>query len=360
MNALIIKKKSVYIDPSVRIEYSSFYIKGLYNVFGKENVNFSRKYFKQLKRKIEPHSYDHYMAFVVVRKDEIKKYIIDFRDKRSVKESAYQWCDKYAKINFSDILTDKCYHDKMLSIPPGFGIKIWGKYDMAFNCFNNFLKCNFAPIVTLKTHLRDYYSQYKRPSLEEYTNDTIHIDNKTYVFMIGTLWTHKNCIEGNNLFRKIFVETCKSMNINFEGGFFSSLNHPQYEEYKNLIFTKPYPIREYIEKTKKSSFVFNTPAVHDCHGWKLGEYLAMGKAIISSPLSNKLPENLVDGKNIHTISNPNELKEGISLLISDNSYRNKLENETKSYYLKYGSPKAVIEHLTGINTVTNLTKQKSN
>ena len=77
------EKTRVFIDPSVRIQYSSYYIKGLYDVFKKENVNFSRKYFKQLNRKVESHSYDHYMAFVVVTKDEFKKYIIDFRDKRS-------------------------------------------------------------------------------------------------------------------------------------------------------------------------------------------------------------------------------------------------------------------------------------
>jgi len=337
-------KTKVFIDPSSRISYSSYYIKGLYDVFGKENVYFSRKYFKQLKRKTEPHSYDHYMAFVVVTKSEIKRYIIDFRDKRSVKKSAYEWCDKYAKINFSDTLTDKCYHAKMISIPPGFGIKIWGKYETVFHCFSNFLKCNLSPIVSLKRHLKDYYSQYKRPHLEEYTNDVVK--DKIYVFMIGTLWTHQNCIKGTNLLRKRFIETCISMNINFEGGFFSSLTHPQYEEFKDLIFTKRYNIKEYIEKTKRSSFVFNTPAVHDCHGWKLGEYLAMGKAIISSPLSNNLPEALVHGENIHIISNPNDMKEAISLLVSDDSYRKKLENGAKSYYLRNASPKAVITQIT--------------
>lgn len=344
-------KTKVFIDPSIRIQYSSFYIKGLYDVYGKENVNFSRKYFKKLKRKSESHSYDHYMAFVVVAKNELKKYIIDFRDKRSVKESAYEWCDKYAKINFSDILTDKCFHEKMVSIPPGFGIKIWGKYEMAHNCVSNFLKCNLSPIVSFKRHLSDYYSQYRRLPINEYTSNVI--DNENKIFMIGTLWPHQNCIDGTNLLRKTFVETCKSMNLNFEGGFFSSLNHPQYEEFKDLIFTERYSIKDYVKNTKKSLFVFNTPAVHDCHGWKLGEYLSMGKAIISTPLSNKLPESMVHGENIHFISTPYEMKDAISLLISDNSYRKKLEIGAKNYYSKYASPKAVIENLTERKTATN-------
>ena len=346
-------KLKVFIDPSVRILYSSYYIKGLYTVFGEKNVFFSKKYFHQLKRRNESHSYDHYMPFVVINKNEIKKYIIDFRDKRSVKKNAYDWCDKYAKINFSVSLTDEYYHDKIISIPPGFGIKIWGRYKTFYNCSANYVRCIFSPIVSIKTHFSDYYNQYKRPQLEDYTIDTTDKKNGLYVFMIATLWSHTNCIEGTNLLRKTFVETCKAENVNFEGGFFSTVNHPQYEEFKDLIFTKRYPAHEYIEKTKHSYIAFNTPAVHDCHGWKLGEYLAMGKAIISTPLSNQLPEDLIHGSNIHIISNLEELKTAVKLLIEDNIYRQRLEYKSKKYFNLYGSPQAVIKQLTNTKDFQN-------
>lgn len=340
------KRQKVYIDPSCRIVYSSYYIKGLYEVFGKKNVKFSNKYFKQLKRKTESHSYDQYMAFIVQSGKKKGKYIIDFRDKNSIKKSAYEWCDKYAKINFSYTSTDKCFHEKIISIPPGFGIKIWGKYETFYFCILNYLKCNLTPIVSLRKHLADYYFQYKRPSIEDFVNVSLRDCNEPYIFLIGTLWEHENCIEGTNLKRKLFIEACKSLDIDFEGGFFSSKNHPLFEEFKHIIFTKRYSVKDYLTKTKKSQLVFNTPAVHNCHGWKLGEYLAMGKAIISTPLSNELPEDLVHGENIHIISRSDELREAISLLISDNFYRKKLEEGAKSYYDKYGSPQAVIAYIT--------------
>lgn len=348
-----VDKIKVFIDPSVRIRYSSFYIQGLYDVFGKKNVTFSQKYFKQLERQTDPYSFDHYMAFVVVTKNELKKYVIDFADATTVKERAYNWCDIYGKINFSDHLTDKSFHKKMVSIPPGFGINIWGKFETTFKCISNFFKCKFKPLIPFKAYLIDYYSQYKRPALTEYSSGTFHKENRPYVFMIGTLWTHENCMNGTNLHRKTFVETCKSMDIDFEGGFLSSPDHPQYEDFKNLTFIERYSTKAYVEKTKKSSFVFNTPAVHDCHGWKLGEYLAMGKAIISTPLSNNLPKSMVHGENIHFISNKNELEESIFLLVSDNSYRKKLETGAKNYYLEYGCPRKVVENLTGKRTVAN-------
>ena len=343
-------KSKVIIDPTSRILYSSFYIKGLVNVFGKKNVSFSAKYFGELKRKKESHSYDHYMAFVVISPSHsINKIIIDFRDKPSVKESAYKWCDKYAKINFNINLTDKRYHDKIISIPPGFGISIWNFYETAYYCCSNFILCKFSPLVTLKEYFIDYYIQYKQPKLDDYlksyTAKKTKRYAKSYVFMIATLWPHENCIEGANMLRKTFIEVCKASNCSFEGGFFASVNHPQYAEFRDLIFSKRYSVDSYIEKTKLSAIAFNTPAVHNCHGWKLGEYLTMGKAIISTPLSNTLPEELVHGKNIHVISNVDELKYAVDFLLKDNSYRRMLEVGAKIYYSKYVSPEKVIRNI---------------
>jgi hypothetical protein len=340
------KKTKVYIDPTIRLQYSTYYILGLYEVFGKENVKFSGKYFKDLDRKSESNAYNHYMAFVIKSKYDLTKYIIDFRDKRTVKDKAYIWCDKYAKINFSETITEKKYRDKIIFIPPSFCVKIWGKYEMIYHLILNFLKSNFSLLVPLKRHFTDYYSQYKRPTLNEYTNHEISKTKSNFVFMIGTLWPHKNCIEGTNLLRKSFVEACVSnKNISFEGGFFTSPKHPQYEEFKEFAYTKRIKTSEYIKKTKKSLFVFNTPAVHECHGWKLGEYLAMGKAIISSPITNSLPKNMVHGKNIHFISNPSEIKDAISLIAENHSYCNSLEKGAQDYYNNYSSPKAAIEHI---------------
>jgi len=184
--------------------------------------------------------------------------------------------------------------------------------------------------------------------LEDYLSD--NFDNKfstnikPFVFMIGTLWD-KSLVEGTNLLRKTFIELCKTSNCNFEGGFFASINHPQYKEFKNLIYINRYSDKTYIEKTKLSTIVFNTPAVDNCHGWKLGEYLAMGKAIISTPLSNELPEKLVHGENVHIVSNIEEMEFAINLLLKDNDYRKLLENGAKTYYLKYVDPKSVIENI---------------
>ena len=71
----------------------------------------------------------------------------------------------------------------------------------------------------------------------------------------------------------------------------------------------------------------------------------MGKAIISTPLSNELPGTFEHGKNIHIIQNLDELKSAVNLLLEDSNYREKLSNGARNYYSKYASPQKIIENL---------------
>jgi glycosyltransferase involved in cell wall biosynthesis len=345
-------KQRVIIDSTVRILYSAFYIKGLYDVFGRKNVSFSAGCFRELQRKADPEAYDHYMAFVVVGPGGgTRRYVVDFRDHPSVKERAYGWCDRYAKINVSERLTDRRYGGKMARLPPGFGIRIWNSWETNYYFWSNLLLSGFSPPAGMERFREDYYVQRRRPALDDYVKNVGDkrnaADSRPYVFMIGTLWPHKNCIEGTNVERKMFIDACKALQCNFEGGFFAHPEHPQYEEYKEVIFSNRYPVEQYIEKTKLSAVVFNTPAVGNCHGWKLGEYLAMGKAIISTPLSNRLPEELIHGKNIHIVSNKEEIREAVDLLLKNGGYRKSLEQGARAYYEKHVSPEKVIEHIVG-------------
>ena len=54
-------------------------------------------------------------------------------------------------------------------------------------------------------------------------------------------------------------------------------------------------MQEYLRGTRRSAVVFNTPSVCQCHGWKLAEYLAMGKATVSPLLSNIMSGEFMDG-----------------------------------------------------------------
>ena len=102
----------------------------------------------------------------------------------------------------------------------------------------------------------------------------------------------------------------------------------------------------YIERVQRSAFVFNSPAVHGCLGWKLGEYLALGKAILSTPLSRSLPAPLEHGVHAHFVDDDvDSIRAGVELLLNDESYRSRLERGAGQWYQTHLAPARVAERL---------------
>ena len=335
------RKMKIVLDPRNRIRYSAYYILGIEKLFGEKSVKFDMKPFTGLTRFREEHSFEQYMAFIIYDMDINRKYVIDFRDTEDISEMAYKWCDVYAKINISKE-TNMEEYPKMISIPPGFGIRIYSTVKIFYLCLLNLIKCRFKPLRGLYLHFIDYWSMYKyQLPISEY--DSSSFDNDIIcVFHASTLWSHKFCMSETNPLRLTFMEACKNnSNIQFEGGFFIKGEVPQ--RYKEFSFTSWIPRKDYLYKTKNSMFVFNTPAVHKCHGWKLGEYLAMAKVIITTPISNKLPSPLVNGENVIVVRNEVEMRDAIEVLAGDVKLREKISKNNREYYLKYVEPASVIK-----------------
>jgi len=337
-----------FIDPRSTINHSSYYIQGLYDVLGKKNIRFSSRYFSNLKE------IDMLMAFVLISNGVSKKIIIDYRDQSDVIEEAILWADIYAKININASTRQHRLAEKLFNIPPSFAIKIWSPIELIFHLCNNFIQAKIIKhIKDNNIHLRpirwirNYLTLLKRQTLQKYsTQNQSPKDN--YVFFVSTLWpNHDNTNEG----RYQYISTCSQKpEINFEGGFFINKliwgttpipdSIPQKLFYYNFLSNKTY-----TEKIKKSLFVYNTPAVHNCHGWKLSEFLCMGKAIISTPLINELPVPLEQNKHICFVDDKQDVEKAVTLLLEDKEFRNNLERNAKMYYNSYVSPVKVIESI---------------
>jgi len=123
-------------------------------------------------------------------------------------------------------------------------------------------------------------------------------------------------------------------------------DYPKYkEEYKDFIYERRLSMDDYIRKTKESVVVFNTPSVCECHGWKLAEYLCMGKAIISTPLTREMPATLEHGKHVHFVNSVDEIYDAVVKINSDEHYRKKLQEGARQYYEKWIAPEIVIQRL---------------
>lgn len=351
---------NVIIDPRSDYSYSSFYVVGLQKIFGKENVSYQLSPFKELG------DIGKDMRFIVRSENKETKYFLHLNDPYNIKDSEYKWCDVFGNVNANFTHYPKDKYPKQISLVPSFGVRVEKSFSsFMINTFLCLLRIWSAVINryewnkymqqlernrlnNLKHYFGRRYRMWKnREWLSTYINDIPSDDN--YIFFLSTLWYNdewnKND-DGVNLRRAHFIKACKSIKgLTFEGGLLGDKSSSN-EKFIEVLAAHGEQFANWIEKTKRSALVFNTPAFWNCHGWKLGEYLALGKCIISTKLSNDLPYPLEHGKNIHFVENTEEaMREAIEYILAHPEYRHKLEKGARAYWEQYGTPEASLKLL---------------
>lgn len=344
----------VYIDPRTEYRYTSFYRLGLYKLFGKKNIIYSVKPFEDLKI-TNANQYGCGMEVVFDNEyGKITKVYFDIKDVAEIEKDKYDWCDIYSKVNIK--FEDLEKYDKLFVPGPNFAIRNRSLLGLLTFGLQNFLRGQSSSYQSFKRYIHDYlYIYVRRRSIKSYEKCIDIIPN--YVFHASTLWYNQFAKDCTNLYRGEFLKSCQYAGMHIEGGLYylkddpdvlaEMPDYPFYEEvYKDFIYDKRLSMDDYIKKTKESILVFNTPSVCGCHGWKLGEYLCMGKAIISSPLLREMPgEGLTHGKNIHIVNSPEEIYDAVVKINSDAQYRKRLEDGARRYYEKWIAPEIVIQRL---------------
>lgn len=345
----------ITIDPRLKYNYASWYLLGIEILFKKHDIDFSILPFKQLEYS-NTKEYNSGFAFVVEKENKKKKIFIDTEDVAVVYKDRYDWCDIYGMVNPTKEQVEK--NDKLIAIGPEFGITVSSKLCTIFNSIRMYLKGVKHSQIPFRTYLKDYlYTNVRRRPIELYERKEAVVKN--YIFHASTLWYNQFAAKSTNKYRGDFLITCKEVGMIIEGGLFyigdspvvlsEMPDYPNYKKiYKDFIYNKRLSINDYILKTKQSVFVFNTPSVCECHGWKLAEYLCMGKAIISTPLTREMPYPLKHGENIHFVRTKEELYDAVVKIKTDNTYRERLEKGAREYYEKWLAPNVVITRLIEI------------
>lgn len=325
------------VNPLNHIAYSSFYIYALRSVLGRRHVCFDSKPFQGLSSR----SQQSRGLLFTIRQTGVpeKRYYICGNDSYQIEEEIYEWCDVYASVNANFEKTPG--RDKLVSLAPSFGIKVWNAGGTFLTAFSNaFSYLRFAPEHKVKTFIGNYKRLLNRPYYTDLVPGTSKSD---YVFFCSTLWYSDEYNQNDqhlNARRARFIRACKELgDIQFEGGFVVQQGRSSSELFRDCLAETSYPYQVWLQKTKQSALVFNTPAFWDCHGWKLGEYLALGKAIISTHLSNDLPAPLTHGVNVHFVDDDmGDLKDSITYIIEHPDYRKRLELGARAYWDAYGTP----------------------
>ncbi len=290
----------------------------------------------ELDNKYREYNYQNWCVLDITINQKTKRIIIDTDDpaKRHM-----EYGKEIDLVFLNQKLRDEAYPNNVYSIPPHFPVKsfiIQKKMGLRLlnpkNIYKNLREIkaiyNFKPssLLTLKKEPRK--------------------SNK-YIFYHRTLWKKESL---TNQLGYIFLDFFKSKNYKVVGGLFRSDGFKTEDEKINsVITTEWYNTQEYIEHILESLIVLNTPAVRGACSWRFGEYLAFGKAIVTTPFMVELPEYIKENQNYFLISNESdEFKKQLDKITSDESKIVQMENNNLELFKSKLSPYKQIEYILSI------------
>lgn len=100
--------------------------------------------------------------------------------------------------------------------------------------------------------------------------------------------------------------------------------------------------RNYLKMMKDFSICVATRGLNNSNGWKLAEYVAFSKAIVTESLYYQVPGDFEEGKNYLEFTSPDELSNAVSLLFEATNLRNSMMDNNYKYYQKFLRPDALV------------------
>ena len=129
----------------------------------------------------------------------------------------------------------------------------------------------------------------------------------------------------------------------FTGGF--SPSRYAAEQYPDLVVARDSTSQvQYLRTLRSFPICVATTGLHGSTGWKLAEYVAFSKAILSERLVYDVPGTFAPGRNYIEFTSPEECLNGAVRLIEDVALRQKLMQSNAAYYRDYLRPDALVRN----------------
>ena len=142
------------------------------------------------------------------------------------------------------------------------------------------------------------------------------------------------------------AECVRTLRQNFGGKFFGGLARDDYSAkyFKDALLADDNLSnkRRYLEILKNFPICVATTGLNGSNGWKLGEYVALSKAVITEPLFFEVPGDFAAGKNFLEFRNAEELANAAARLFENNDLRASLMMNNYRYYHAFLRPDSLI------------------
>lgn len=183
-------------------------------------------------------------------------------------------------------------------------------------------------------------------------------DNKGRVVFYTRLWNPDNHIdrdekERRRLQNEFRIESCRIIKKNFEnahvGLFPDTLSSKLAPDL--LLDIKNTSLKQYYKILKQSDIGIADDGLKDTPGWKIGEYLLLGKAVVTTPI-NIVMDNFVENINyekLSTRSSFEELPDKISYLLEGKKYL-EMGNSNLKWSNDFLHPKNYIKRILSVTS----------
>ncbi len=129
----------------------------------------------------------------------------------------------------------------------------------------------------------------------------------------------------------------------FTGGF--GRNRFTLEHYGSLVVPREWTSQaRYLRILRSYPICVASTGLHGSIGWKLAEYVAFSKAILSERLVYHAPGDFASGRNYIEFTSPEECLEGAVKLIEDANLRGQIMKNNASYYERYLRPDVLVRN----------------
>lgn len=322
---------SLTIHPNVSPRYYGYYLSGFQEILG-SNLRFTTRGMPKIQNPTSG------MALIL---PEGERIFLAANDHAVVSSEAVEWADVVGQVNV-DPRSD--LPDNVVPIGPSFGTPWGSRAGLAAFILRAGLRADPAKVPAM---MRDYLrNEADRSPLSMYTPQEGAHDN---VYFLASYWGQSPEANARRLHFVKAVERARG--ITLTGGFWSPRALPA--DYSAHQVRDRVDHSAYLDRTRRSMAVFNTPAVHDCLGWKLGEFLALGKAIISTPLGRCMPGEFRSGEQFHQVEDDEEaILAALQEIAENHFYRRHLEKGARRYWEDYLAPISVARRLIAATAST--------
>jgi hypothetical protein len=298
----------------------------------------------------------------VILNDRIKVFY-DLIDSDRLSTSDLDWSDIYFKRSYNTAqINEKTLGEKVL--PYGLNYPVYGRHDFPIRR----TLWSLSAIRSMRD-ISDFVIQLARSSStigkllnsnggkatsspDKFEADPCLTDKPSIIFL-ARLWdpatSKREAMQTERRYINDMRADCvrklrKQFGDLFTGGVepspFSLENYRDVVVYDQEIVKR----KNYLKLMKQSSICITTMGLHGSNGWKLGEYVAGSKAIVTEKLQYAVPGDFCAGENYLEFSTPDECIEAVEQLVENAEMRFSMMLNNYNYYQNYVRPDQLIRN----------------